>query len=165
MINLTERMIELLKRQHSHEVHNSLIYKNISHYLNVLGFTNLSKYYASWSVEETGHSNIIKDFLEALNIFIDYEVSINTSILDLGASLTRFAQVTLDTENKTTEMLEECLRESYMTGNTSMATMMLQDMIKEQIEETDKANTLNDQISNIGENRALMQLYDMNFES
>lgn len=160
---ITSNLISLLKRQLEHELHNSAIYRNISMYLNVQGFKNLSKYYAEWSLEENKHATLVQVFLESLNIFIDYNIHFDV-VLGLESSLNKFAMLTLDTENLTTRMIQECLAESYLPENCAMSTVFLLGMIKEQIEETDKANNINDNMLNIGENRALLQIFDNGFE-
>lgn len=161
---LTQKLIDLLKRQISHEITNMYKYQKIAMYLNIKGFTNLSNYYKKWSDEEKKHSIWVQEFLENLNIYVDYEVSAVESF-SLEVPFSKLTELTLETELLTTKMLEECLSESYNIGNTSLASeFILNTMIKEQIEETAKANTINDQIKNIGENSALLQLFDNEFD-
>ena len=155
-------MIELFKRQIEHEIHNSIIYQEIAMWLDVKGFSNLSAYYKKWSDEEKSHGMWVQEFLEQLNVYINIG-SISIERLNLENDVLKFAEVTLQTEIETTEMLEECLRESYNTSSLS-TVFLLNTMLKEQIEETAKANKIKDTVSNIGNNLALLQLFDNTFE-
>lgn len=160
---LSQKMISYLKRQLEHEIKNSIIYRNISQYLDVKGFKNLSKYYKDWSSEESKHATWVQEFLESMNIYIDYDVNCKID-LGLETSLLKFVELTVKTEEETTKMLAECLTMSYNEDPLLLTTVFIQDtMLKEQIEEMDKASTLYDQLKNIGENSALLQLYDNDF--
>lgn len=161
---MTQKLIDLFKRQISHEIVNMYKYQKIAMYLNIKGFLNLSNYYKKWSEEEKKHSIWIQEFLEDLNIYVDYDI-LAVESFSLDVPFTQLTQLTLDTEFLTTKMLEECLIESYNVGNTALASeFLLNTMIKEQREETGKANTINDQIKNIGDNISLLQLFDNMFE-
>lgn len=160
---LTDTMISFLKRQIEHELSNSAIYQKIAMWLDIKGFSNISNYYKDWSLEEKDHAMWVQEFLEGLNIFVSIS-DIKIPNLDLDSNVTNFVNVTYDTEMLTTKMLEECLEESYKGGNTTLVTVfLLNKMLDEQIEETAKANKIKDTINNIGDNLALLQIFDSNF--
>jgi ferritin len=74
-----------------------------------------------------------------------------------------FATVTVDIENETSDLYNELLELGEESGNGFVKKFAYK-FLKEQIEETDKASTIFDKVKNIGDNRALLQLFDNTFE-
>lgn len=157
-------MISLLARQINHELNNSYKYQQIAMYLDVKGLKNLAKYYKDWSKEEKEHGIWVQEFLESINVYVDFSGSLEGIVIP--DSINGFAELTLATENQTTEMLGECLTQSYKEECCygKLVTAFIQNkMLQEQIEETEKASTLNDQVKNLG-SIGLLQLFDSSFE-
>jgi len=156
--------ISKLQLAYAHEIRNMMIYEQISSWLDVSGFKNLSKYYADWSMEEKSHSIMVKDFLSKLNVPI-----MNTPFDYLAfsidnTSITNFAKKTLETENETTKIYDDLLQTALDFEDSSLLVDFATKMNSEQLEETGKANDIHDMIMNIGENKAMLQLFDNTFE-
>lgn len=161
---LSEIMLNLLERQVCHELQNMYKYQKIAMWLNVKGFTNLSKYFKEWSLEEKDHSMWVQEFLEGLNIFLDFVPTFENVQLD--DNFKSFLPIVIDTENLTTEYLNECLAQSYKETSVYkylVTEFILNKMLKEQAEETDKALTLKDKVENMGNDLAEMQILDFNW--
>jgi len=159
---MTENMKQLFMRQISHEIRNSILYRKIFNFLSVKGLDNLSIKFKKDAEDEMNHSLWLQDFMEKVNEIVDF---IPYSPITEQITLGNFAELALQVELMTTEMLNEMLQESYEIGNSVIITeFLLGTMIKEQIEETEKANKLNDQIKNIGEDVKFLQLYDNTIE-
>lgn len=160
---LTNETISKLKMAYAHEMHNMLLYNEISSVLNVNGFRKLAKYYESWASEEKSHAGMVFDFMNQLNIpisnipFDKLHFTVDFSVI------TNFAEVTLNTENETTKLYDELLQDAMEFEDSAMLIQFCNKMLNEQIEETGKANDINDMISNIGNNRAMLQLFDNTF--
>jgi len=156
-------MLDLLKRQIEHEFSNMHKYQKISMILNVQGFENLSKYFKDWANEEKTHALWVQEFLENINKYVDFNISSIDSIIE-NSSVISLAELVLKTELETNNMLDECLEESCVEGNSKIIMTFIENkMLQEQIEETDKAYTFLDKIKNIGENKALLQIFDSKF--
>lgn len=156
-------MLDLIKRQIEHEFDNMYKYQKISMILNIQGFENLSKYFKKWADEEKSHALWCQEFLEGINMYVDFNINSNTS-LSIDNSVLSLVELVLETELKTNDMLDECLEESCLEGNSKIIMAFIENkMIQEQIEETDKANTLLDKIKNIGNDKAFLQLFDSEF--
>ncbi len=160
---LTDEVINMLNYAYHHEISNSLFYDYISSYLNVLGFNNLSEYWHEWSIEEKEHGKWVKNFMQDLNILLS-PARLEDFAYDLSTSLIEFVNVTSDREDKTTQIYHNLLDVAMELENSGMLIQFVNKMLQEQIEETNKALTIKDQINNIGENKALMQLFDNGFE-
>jgi ferritin len=160
-MNFTPEDIDYLGKLYRHERHNSYAYSQISNFLNVQGYSNLSKYYEEWSNHEMEHSILVRDFVNSNNIIIDMSQSIVGLDIDLSnMSITQFAQITIDVENETTLLYNVFLDMGRKELKGFIERFSL-DFLLEQIEETD--NTIFDQLNNIGNNRALLQIFDNNF--
>ena len=162
MSYLREETIKLLHIAYTHEISNMLKYDYISSWLDVKGFSKLSNYYKEWALEEKEHSLWVKEFLMDLNIPIKL-LSIPEINMDLDSNLVNFADVTLETEDSTTELYEKILDIAHEFEDSAMLIQFANKMLIEQIEETDKANTINDKILNIGDNKSMLQLFDNTF--
>ncbi len=160
---LTDEMIEMLNKAYFHEITNSVVYDIIGSHLNVLGLTNLAEFWYDWSQEEKGHATLVREFLEQLNISLKF-AQLESIECNLDKSLVEFVYTTVEREYKTTNLYHQLLDEAMNFENSSLLISFLHKMIDEQREETDKANTIFDKIVNIGEDRALLQLFDNSFK-
>lgn len=161
---LSEETIQKLQQAYVHEIHNMLIYTQISSYLGVNGFKNLASYYLDWAEEERKHSSWVKDFMDSLNILIG-NISLESPSLEMdNSSIIGFAQRTLEVENATTLIYDELLQTAMDFDDSAMLAQFANKMLIEQIEETGKANDINDMLINIGDNRPLLQLFDNTFK-
>jgi len=160
---LNEEVISLLQKSYIHEIRNSLIYSEISSYLNVMGYKNLSSYYSKWSDEEREHSKWVKGFMESLNIQIENSPFNDIPFVVDKTTLTAFARQTVEVENATTEMYDELLQIAHEFTSSAMLISFCNRLISEQIEETNKALDIHDSVMNIGDNKAMLQLFDNTF--
>lgn len=162
--NFSPEMITYLSKLYVHERHNSLVYSHISNFLNVQGYNNLSKYYEDWSQHEIDHSMTVRAFANEQNLILDMFVDSDDVDVDLTSmSISGFTQVTIDVELKTSELYNTLLDMAIQDDN-GLVKDFAYVFLKEQREETDKANTIFDQIKNIGDNRQALQLFDNTFE-
>lgn len=161
---ITDNMIDKLNYAYHHEISNSIYYDYISSYLDVLGYKNLANYWNEWSQEEKKHSQWVKEFLQNLNIPFS-PAQVQTSEYNLNKELLEFVNVTIDREDKTTKLYHDILDIALELENSAMLVQFADKMLLEQIEETNKALTIQDKLTNIGDNKALLQLFDNTFES
>jgi len=153
---MSDKMKSLFMRQIAHELNNSVIYRKISNFLSVKGFSNLASRFKKNSEDKVDHSWWLQDFLEKLNIEIDLiQFPLNVQTI----TLTNFVELALQREIETTKMINEMLGQSYEESGI-ITDFLLSTMLREQTEEIEKVNTLNDEIINIGGNVALLQLFD-----
>lgn len=159
----SDKMMEHLNLIYRHERHNSYVYAKISNYLNVQGYLNLSKYYLDWSNHEMEHSRIVLKFYNDNNLNLDASISIDPLDIDLTKmDITHFVEITKEVENETTELYSQLLELSEEENN-QFAKRLAHYFLTEQQEETDRANNIYDKITNIGNNRALLQIFDNGF--
>lgn len=162
-MNFSGKSIEFLGILYRHELHNSYVYAKISNYLDVLGYKNLAEYWISWSNEEKRHSERCLAFANDNNINIDMSIPIEPINVDLSnQALTYFVDLTLETENKTTDLYNQYM-ELGEEDNNPFVRRFASDFILEQQEETGKAYAIRDSIKNIGDNRALLMIFDNTF--
>lgn len=121
-------------------------------------------YWNEWSVEEKNHSQWVKNFLQDLNIPL-FPAPTESFDYNLNVNLLEFVSVTIDRENKTTDLYHNILDTAMDMENSGMLVQFANKMLNEQIEETDKALTIQDKLTNIGDNKALLQLFDNTFGS
>lgn len=159
----TDEVVNMFNYAYHHEISNSIFYDYISSHLSVLGFDNISEYWREWSIEEKEHGKWVKDFMQNLNIPL-LPTHLEDFDYDLNKSLSEFVNITLDRENKTTDIYHNLLGIAMDLENSAMLIQFTNKMLQEQIEETNKALTLVDQINNIGDNKALMQLFDLSYK-
>lgn len=162
---LTQEVINKLQIAYVHELRNMMIYNQISSYLGVCGFKNLASYYSDWSKEERKHSEWVKDFMDALNIPIENSPFENLHFEIDNSNITNFAKKTLETEIETTKIYDELLQMAMDFDDSAMLIQFANKILIEQIEETGKANDINDMMTNIGDNRAMLQLFDNTFDN
>lgn len=163
-MKFSQKALDHLSVLYRHERHNSYVYAYISNYLNVIGFKNLSQYYRDWSNHEKEHSELVQNFANSNNIVIDVSQSIEPLGIDLYKfPITKFAEVTLEVENKTTDLYNKYLEIGEEDDNPLIRRFAL-DFILEQQEETGKAYDIHDSIMNIGDNKAFIQLFDSTYE-
>ena len=156
--------IDILSHAYQHELHNMYSYQKISNFLDVKGYKNLSKYWDDWSKEEYGHAQIVKEFCNDNNILINMDSDILLPDFDLeNFPMTHFVDVTYDVEQKTNDIYNTMYSYGMDIKNGFLVDFAL-DFLKEQREETKKANMLRDSIKNIGDNAAILQLFDNSFE-
>jgi ferritin len=160
---LTNEMIAKLNYAYHHEYSNSLFYDYIASYLNVMGFDNLSDFWADWSGEEKKHSQWVKEFLQDLNIPLS-PASLENFDYDLNKGLIEFVNITLDREDKTTQLYHDILDVALELENSGLLVQFANKMLIEQTEETNKALTIKDKVSNIGDDKALLQIFNNTFE-
>lgn len=161
---LSDDAILKLNYAYHHEISNSIFYDYIASYLNVLGFDNLSTYWEDWSNEEKKHAKWVKEFLQELNIPLSPS-QLEAYTYDLSSSLIEFVIMTIDREDKTTELYQDILNYALELQDNGLLIQFANKMLIEQQEETNKAKTIYDKVVNIGENKALMQLFDNSFEN
>lgn len=163
-LKFSPEMIDYLSKLYVHERHNSLVYSHVSNYLNIQGFKNLSKYYEDWSQHEIKHSKIVRAFANEQNIILNMYADSGDKDIDITAmSVTYFVDVTVGVEMKTSEMYNHLLDMAIAEDNGFVKDFAY-GFIKEQREETDKANTIHDSIKNIGDDIKMLQLFDSDFE-
>lgn len=156
--------IDYLGQLYRHERHNSYVYSQVSNFLNVQGYKNLSKYYEDWSQHEIEHSMKVRDFANANNLILDMNQDIKALDIDLSNQpISYFADLTVQVENETSDMYNTYLKMGY-SENNGFIQRFSHDFLLEQIEETDKATSIHDSIKNIGDNRSMLQLFDNSFD-
>jgi ferritin len=156
-------MIAKLNYAYYHEVTNSIVYDTVASYLNILGFDNLSDFWDDWGLEEKKHSKWVKEFLQELNIPL-MKGNLEEFEYDLNKSGIEFVNVTMQREDMTTQLYHDILDTALELDDSALLVQFANKMLIEQQEETSKALTMQDKMSNIGENKALMQLFDNSFE-
>jgi len=163
-VHFSEEILKHLSVLYRHELHNSYVYSKISNFLNIEGYENLGMYYEDWASEEQEHALVVKEFCESNNICIDMSIPIDGLDIDLKIMpIIHFATVTVDIENETSDLYNELLEMGEESGN-GFVKKFAYNFLEEQIEETGKASTIFDKVKNIGDNRALLQLFDNTFE-
>ena len=161
----SDKILQHLGVLYRHERHNAYVYSKVYNFLDVMGYKNIAKYYLEWSNHENTHAELVLDFANTNNIHIDMSIPIDPLDIDLiNLPISHFATLTLDVENETTELYNQFLEMGEEDNNTFVRRFSL-DFILEQMEETDKANTIKDRINNIGNDKALLQLFDNTFEA
>ena len=163
-MHLSPELTKKLQEAWAHEKHNSLTYKHIQSILDVNGFKNLASYYRKWAEEESQHSEWVLEFMLQMNIPLSVSnIEISTITND---NIFAFPAITAQIEDSTTKLWQEFyeMSENDMSIGAGMASQFALKLLKEQAEETGKAQDLVDQISNLGESRAFLQIYDNTFE-
>jgi ferritin len=162
-MKFSEKLIEFLGVLYRHELHNQYVYYKISNYLDVLGFKKLADYYRDWANHEKDHSEKVLSFANDNNLHIDMTIPVNPIYVDLSSHpLTYFVQLTMDTENATTDLYNQYLELGEEENNPFVRRFSL-DFILEQQEETGKAYDIYDSVMNIGDNKALLMLFNNTF--
>lgn len=147
-IRLNDMLIEKLHYAYYHEIENQLIYSRIASWLDRHGLYKLSKYYDEWSTEERNHSEWVKDFLQSIGIELPNSFNINVENLEFK-DIYSFVDMTVEREEETTDIYNEIYRLANADANGLCMEFVMNTMLKEQIEETDKSGTLYDQIHNL----------------
>lgn len=162
-ITFDSETIDILSQAYLHEMHNMYSYQKISNFLDVKGYKNLSKYWDDWSKEEYHHAQLVKEFCNNNNILINMDSDISLPDFDLeNFPITHFVDVTYDIEQDTNDVYNKMYAYAMGINNGFLADFAL-DFLKEQREETQKANFIRDSIKNIGDNTAILQLFDNTF--
>jgi ferritin len=162
---LSEEEIKQIQVAYFHEISNSIIYSNLAVWLNSKGLVNLSEYYQDWSKEENEHNKWVRDFMIKLDIPIGAGYS-SVEDYNLDSDFHQFTNVTLQREDLTTKIYRDLMMSAsdlVNLGDGMLMTFCLQ-MLSEQLEESDKALTLNVKINNIDDFNELM-LFDNTFKS
>lgn len=163
-IQFDSETIDVLSNAYVHELHNMYSYQKISNFLDVKGYKNLSKYWDDWSKEEYHHAQLVKEFCNDNNILINMDSDIQLPDFDLeNFPITYFVEVTYNVEQKTNDIYNKMYSYALSVSNGFLIDFSL-DFLKEQREEMSKANSLRDSIKNIGDNTAILQLYDNSFK-
>jgi len=156
--------IDILSQAYRHELHNMYSYQKISNFLDVKGYKKLSKYWDDWSKEEYHHAQLVKEFCNDNNILINMDSDILLPDFDLeNFPITHFVDVTYEVEQSTSDIYNKMYSYAIGISNGFLVDFAL-DFLKEQREETQKANTLRDSIKNIGDSTSILQLFDNSFE-
>jgi ferritin len=160
-MNISETMKTLFERQISHEMHNHQIYRYFGNRLSNIGLNKLGAFMKSQADGEVGHHEKLVSYCEDRNIDVDFiqVESVNlqyNNILDI-------AQAVLSVEQKTTSMLKEMVQQAWADGDLLTYEWLMKDLIVEQIEEENVAQTLVDQLTNVGDSMIMIQLYDNTF--
>ena len=95
--------------------------------------------------------NIDLEFVPVESVNLSFD-----TVLDIALEV-------LAVEQKTTSMLKEMVQQAWADGDLLTYEWLMKDLIVEQIEEEEIAQTLIDQLTNIGDSMIMIQLYDNSF--
>ena len=153
---LSDILVDKLHHAYYHEIENQLIYSRIASWLDKHGLYKLSKYYDNWSAEERNHSEWVKDFLQSVGIELPNTFHIYVDNIEFN-DVYSFVDMTVEREDMTTNIYNEIYKLANAESNGLCMEFVMNTMIKEQIEETDKSGTLYDQIHNLKDLRDLQK--------
>lgn len=133
----------LLMKQVAHELLNSNKYRVCKSWLRKEGYEGLSKFFDSNYKDELSHAEMIQSFIEDRNCLVNIpaieEVSVKfNTVLDI-------ALFAMDTEVDTTRKLSDIMIMAQECNDFMCQELMFR-MLKEQVEEEDKIQTLIDRV-------------------
>jgi ferritin len=157
MALIKQNIIDLLQLRIENEAQSSRIYKAMSCWLDLNGYTNAAKLWQKYSDEELVHAEFAVQYLLDLNILPITPVQDEPKTEFKG--LPQIIQLSYDHEIEITaqcnELARTCLKESDM-----MTFGLAQKYVAEQVEELAKTQLLLDQISSFGEDKVALRLLD-----
>jgi len=158
---ITEKLYELFKNQIVHENQNSIIYKNVSAYLQRIGLKNLGAFFTKQSSDETGHRDLLIDYLTDINVpvLIDDVPYVNVDM----SSLSSIAHFALNREIETTNRIKAMCVQA-LDDEDILTYEFLLSFIKEQREEIAVSQDLVDNIDDMNSDMGLIRLFDQNYE-
>ena len=138
-MRLSNELNEALNFQVLHEYRNMHIYKMIQAYFEDLQLVNIAEYFAKQAAHENDHANMFFDYInmrtggEVLllkNLDVAFDFSNLNSIMDIYVRV----------EEETTASIEE-IYGLALNQKSFMDLGFLEEMLNEQVEEEDSANT------------------------
>lgn len=162
---LSKEMIDTLNNLAKHELINAMTYLKLSHDLANEGFKNLSKYYHDWHTEEESHEFMVFQFMDSIGV--PTEVG-DIPKIDLGIEdITHFYEVSERAELNTNELYQNALEQAYNEEDAKLSGILVKfidSVLHEQREETAKYMDIKDATINFTGNKAMLKLFDMQFE-
>lgn len=160
MAKISQELNDILNKQIGLEIYNSNVYRQISALFDDKKLVNVSKFFKDWSAEEIGHANIFQDFLESR---VGSKVNV-PSIQGLDglniSSINDIGELVMRLEAQTTDDITKIYNLSEDLGDLMGKTLALK-MITEQIEEENKSDFINQQLTMVTD----YILWDANFKS
>lgn len=154
---ISKTIINLLNYRIQQEEQSSRIYKAMSVWLNLNGYTGASKLWGSYSKEELDHADWAYKYLLDLNLLpvtpSQEEPEIEFKGLPQIIALTMKHE--LDITNQCKDLSMQCLRE-----NDIMTFGLAQKYVEEQINEIAKAQLWIDKLNAFGEDKIALRLLD-----
>ena len=162
---LSKEMIDTLNNLAKHELINAMTYLKLSHDLANEGFKNLSSYYKVWSEEELEHHQWVFEFMDSIGIStkVGDIPNINLGLEDI----THFYEVSERAELNTNELYQNALEQAYNEEDAKLSGILVKfidSVLHEQREETAKYMDIKDATINFTGNKAMLKLFDMQFE-
>jgi ferritin len=175
---IDEPMRTMLIEQYRKELENSRLYGYIAYILKINGWENIGGKFKTQANEEVSHSEIIKDFLNDMNIFdfkmeALYEVGEDTKEFDLdfnngsgSINILKIAEFFLQREEATTQSINKILQESKQSNDIygGVTEHFLLNLIEKQRAELEEANTFLDIVEDFNGDTAQLRILDIHFE-
>lgn len=152
-----EKMIALVQYRIEQEELSSRIYRAMSAYLDISGFTGAAKLWMDYSEEEQEHANEFFDYLLKLNVCPNVPALLVQPKSFSG--LRDVVQKSLEHELVVTNQINTLASEAMKAGDF-MTMQLAQKFLNEQIEELNKVRTWADRIEIVGEDKCGLLIID-----
>lgn len=144
---LAEKVLKALNEQLNHEEKNSRLYLQIAAWCDAGDYRGCAKWFYTSADDETKHKMMIAKYIADRNE--KFELAVQEKPKCEYAGLMEIFTLTMDTEKSTTKALQDLYR-MVMTEGDFLTAEFLLPLLKEQVEEEDKVQTVLDFIKIAG---------------
>jgi len=157
MALIEKNIIDLLQFRIEQEEQSSRIYAAMSEWLKLKGYSNASKLWADYSLEELSHAGWAKNHLQALNILpiTPKQEQPEVNFKGLPQIIALSYKHEIEITNQCKELASTCLKEGDL-----MTFVLAQKYMEEQVQEIEKARFWVDQLEQFGDSPISLRLLD-----
>lgn len=154
---INNNIVNLLNLRIKNEEQSSRIYKAMSVWLNLNGFTGASKLWDKYSQEELTHAQWATNYLLDLNI-----TPVTPSQEEPELSFKGLPQIIAKSLQHELKITEECkyLASECLKNNDWLTLNLAQKYCKEQVDEIAKIQTWVDKLNSFGDDKIALRLLD-----
>lgn len=154
---ISKEAIDLLHYRIEQEELSSRLYEQMSYYLTNQGYLNFGKLYKKFATEEMSHAMWAKDYL--LSFGITPILPVIEAPISSFEGLPSIIEITLEHESNITQQCKNFGLKAMQLGDLNLFEVASQ-YNKEQIEEMDKAITLNDFLKTFGTDKQALLILE-----
>ena len=157
MALIEKNIIDLLQYRIEQEEQSSRIYVAMSEWLKLKGYSNASKLWADYSLEELSHAGWAKNHLQALNILpiTPKQEQPEVNFKGLPQIIALSYKHEIEITNQCKELTSTCLKEGDL-----MTFGLAQKYVEEQVGEIEKMQFWLDNLEQFGDSQVSLRLLD-----
>lgn len=159
---MSNELKQLFEQRIADELYNHQVYKFFANRLKNIGLDNLAKFFNKQASDELHHYNILIDYCNQRNIDVEF-LAIKSVEIEY-VTLIDIARMFLKLEQNNTRDIKAMINVAMQEGDLLSYKWLIDDLLKEQIEEEDLAQTLSDKLINIGDDMPMIQIFDQGME-